>query len=489
VSTVPSSSQDGPASIIDARRSRGLVDDLMTRLGEAATRVILPSERTRAQGEVGGVRAAFVRRAFSIDFLATCLIMLAVATIEGGVIAVFAKQTFASSVDATTLNLFVGLLAAMGELANILSFFWTGVSQGKPKVRLLNIMLGAMIACIGAIALVPTSGMAALWILLLLVLAARVCWSGMVTLRPTLWRANYPPDVRTRVVGILSSVQVLCVAIVGSSLAFTLDKNPDAYRIFLPVAAVVGLAGVVIGSRQRVRREHKLLRGERSDPDQARIMKPWEGPLVVLKVLRQDKWYAQFMLWMFILGFGNLTITPTLVISLKEEFGFGHFQSVLITSTIPCVMTLLAIPFWRRLLDQGHVVRFRSLHSWTFVAGGIAYTTGAWTDHVWWYFVGAALMGIGFGGGSLAWNIGHVDFARPSETSKYMATHVTLNGVRGLLAPIAVTTFYELLKKKGVDAHLWVQAASLFISIIGAAGFVHLRWKMGKLTEKVRRGG
>jgi hypothetical protein len=69
-----------------------------------------------------------------------------------------------------------------------------------------------------------------------------------------------------------------------------------------------------------------------------------------------------------------------------------------------------------------------------------------------------------------------------------MATHVTLNGVRGLLAPIAVTTLYELLKKKGVDAHLWVQAGSLFISIIGAAGFVHLRWKMGKLTDKVRRG-
>jgi MFS family permease len=460
----------------------------MTRLGECATRIVLPSERVREVGDAPSVRAAFVRRAFSIDFLATCLIMLAVATIEGGVIAVFAKQTFEGSVDNTTLNLFVGLLGAMGELANILSFFWTGVSQGKPKIKLFTMMLGAMIACIGAIALVPTTGMGALWVLLLLVLAARVCWSGMVTLRPTIWRANYPPDVRTRVVGILSSVQVVCVAVVGSSLAFTLDKNPDAYRIFLPIAAVIGLAGVAIAAKQRVRREHNLLRGERNDPDQARIMKPWEGPLVVLKVLRQDKWYAQFMLWMFVLGFGNLTITPTLVISLKEEFNFGHFQSVLITSTIPCVMTLLAIPFWRRLLDQGHVVRFRSLHSWTFVAGGIAYTTGAATDHVWWYFAGAALMGIGFGGGSLAWNIGHVDFARPSETSKYMATHVTLNGVRGLLAPIAVTTLYELLKKKGVDAHLWVQAGSLFVSIIGAAGFVHLRWKMGKLTDKVRRG-
>jgi hypothetical protein len=34
-----------------------------------------------------------------------------------------------------------------------------------------------------------------------------------------------------------------------------------------------------------------------------------------------------------------------------------------------------------------------------------------------------------------------------------------------------------------VDAHLWVQASSLMIGIVGAAGFVWLRWKMGKVVE------
>jgi hypothetical protein len=59
---------------------------------------------------------------------------------------------------------------------------------------------------------------------------------------------------------------------------------------------------------------------------------------------------------------------------------------------------------------------------------------------------------------------------------------VTLNGIRGLLAPIAVTTAYEGLKKAGIDAHLWVQVAGLVMSVFGALGFVHLRWKMGKLA-------
>jgi MFS family permease len=437
------------------------------------------------------------RPTFRAELLATALLMVAMATIEGGIIAVFAKQSFSGSVSDRTLNLTVGLLGAAAELANILSFVWSGVSQGKPKVQLLTRLMVVILICIVVIAMVPTRGLWALWTLLGLVLIARLCWSGVLTLRPTIWRANYPRHVRVNVVGVLAGIQVLMVAIVGISLAAVLDKHPDAYRYFLPSAVVVALVGVWVYSRIRVRREGKLLREENDEGGwgvgggvggAGKVMRPWQGPGVVLRVLREDRWYAQFMLWMFVLGFANLTVTPTLVISLKEEFHFGHLESVLITSSIPCIATLLAIPLWRRFLDRSHVVHFRAIHAWVFVLASVAYCIGAWQDTVGWYFAGATLMGIGFGGGSLAWNLGHVDFAPPSQTSKYMATHVTLNGVRGLLAPIAVTSAYEALKAKGLDAHLWVQVVALGISVVGAAGFVHLRYAMGKLVEARPRG-
>lgn len=428
---------------------------------------------------------ALTRPTYRREVLATAFFMMAMATIEGGVIAVFAKQTFADSVPSFQLNLMVGLLGAAAELANILSFAWSNASHGQRKVPMLTGLMAVVVACIGAIALVPTTGPGALWTLLALVLVARVCWSGVITLRPTLWRANYPRHARVNVVGVLSAISVLTVATVGASLAWLLDRNPDAYRVFLPIAAVCALIGTLIYSRMRVRGEAVLLREERADKSNpsSRAMRPWQGPLVVWQVLRQDRWYAQFMLWMFVLGFANLTITPTLVISLKEEFGYGHFQSVLITSSIPAMATLVGIPLWRRLLDRAHIVRFRAIHGWTFVAAGIFYTTGAAIDVVTFYFIGAVLMGIGFGGGSLAWNLGHVDFSPPSQTSKYMATHVTLNGIRGLMAPVAVVAFYETMKARGFDAHLWVQASSLVISVVGAAGFVHLRASMGKLAD------
>lgn len=411
------------------------------------------------------------------------LITVARATIEGSILAVFAKHAFSGAVGSWQLNMLVGLIGAAAELANILSFFWSGLSQGKSKKPLIAGMLCMMMACAMLIALIPSgevAGPAGLWMLLAIALAARVCWSGYITLRPTIWRANYPAHERTRVVGLISSVEVAVIAVVGGLLSFLLDHYPDAFRIFIPAAGLVGILGVLMLTRLPIRKEAQLLATERGHKDAT--MKPWQGPLVVLRVLRQDRWYAQFMLWMFVLGFANLMVTPTLVISLKEELAFTQFQSVLVVSSVPLIVTLFSIPLWRAFLDRSHVVHFRAIHGWVFVVASCFYTIGAITDLAAWYFVGAICMGVGFGGGSMAWNLGHVDFARPSETSRYMATHVTLNGVRGLLAPIAVTASYEALKGAGKDAHLWVQAAGLVLSVIGALGFVYLRYSMGKLA-------
>jgi hypothetical protein len=43
--------------------------------------------------------------------------------------------------------------------------------------------------------------------------------------------------------------------------------------------------------------------------------------------------------------------------------------------------------------------------------------------------------GLGSGGGTLAWNLGHLEFARPSQTELYMGIHVALTGLRALLMP------------------------------------------------------
>lgn len=413
---------------------------------------------------------------------------LVLAAIDSGVVSVFAKQTFEAVPD-RRLNFAVALLGSMEAFANILSFVWSGIGHGRAKIRIINALQVAVVLLVASIAFLPRTE-AGLYGLVCIVLLARTCWSGIITLRPTVWRANYPADLRARIVGRFSMAQVLTVALIGMLLGRLLDSDLFLFRVAVPIACVLGLAAVGLTASIRVRREGTLLKKEHGEHGSARRLRPWEGFAPMVRVLKQDKRYAQFMICMFVLGFGNLMVTPILAITLREEFSLSYFWSILITTTTPQIMILLMVPFWARFLDRSHVVLFRSIHSWTFVSAGVVFLIGAIAHMPEFMFAANALMGLGYAGGTLAWNLGHVDFSPPAQTSQYMAAHVTLNGVRGLLAPLLAVALYEALKAIGLDAAVWVYSVSLCVSIAGAAGFVALRRSMGRQVEQdVRRGG
>lgn len=430
-----------------------------------------------------GSQPLLSRQSYTLELTTAGFFALALAAIESGVISVFAKQTFEGVVSERTLNFTVAALGSMDALANILSFVWLSGSHGRPKVPFINALQVVVLVCIVSLALIPRTP-AGLGLLVFAVLTARTCWSGIVMLRSTVWRANYARAVRASIIGRVSTLQVLVVAGIGALLGSLLDRSLSCYQICLPV--VVALAMVAVGAtgRLRVRRERALLRAEREGP---RVLPPWKGPLVVLQVLRRDPWYSKFMLWMFVLGFGNIMVTPVLAIMLRDQFGVKFLASILVTSTIPFVVQAMAIPAWARLLDRAHVVRFRSIHAWCFAAAGIVMVLASAMHRVELLYVSAVMLGVAFAGGTLAWNLGHVDFSPPGETGRYMATHVTLNGLRGLLAPLASVVIYEAARSAGWNAPLTALGVSLVVSIAGAAGFVLLRAQMGTLGSTPNR--
>lgn len=420
--------------------------------------------------------------------LATVLFFsITLAAVEGGVVSVFTKQTFSGVVSAVTLNRMVGVIGASSEIANILSFAWVTASHGRAKIAFINGLQLAAIALVAAMAATPQSA-AGLFMLAGLVLAARACWSGIITLRPTVWRANYPPRTRAAIVGKFAMIQQVIVALGGMGLGYALDRNLGLYRVIVPVMAACGVVAFFATRGMRVRRHRAMIKSE----SQAAVLPPWKGPAVVWRVLRKDRWFAKFMLWMFVLGMGNLMLTPILAITLHDEFGLGYRDSILVITTIPYLVLPLAVPMWARLLDRAHVVRFRAIHGWTFAAATLLFLLAVTLHEVWLLYAAAAMQGVGLGGGSLAWNLGHVDFAPPTQTSQYMATHVTLNGVRGLIAPLLSVELYHVLRKWGLDAAgagAWVLVICLLLCIAGSAGFVRLRMAMGTAAGTHARHG
>jgi hypothetical protein len=116
---------------------------------------------------------------------------------------------------------------------------------------------------------------------------------------------------------------------------------------------------------------------------------------------------------------------------------------------VPRLMMLGTIGRWGRFLDRFGVVRLRvfNVSLWT---ASLLFGTGATlvaihpdasgAGHlplaVALFLVRSLLAGLGQGGGALAWNIGHLHFAQDERAELYMGIHVSLTGIRGLLAPM-----------------------------------------------------
>jgi hypothetical protein len=283
------------------------------------------------------------------------------------------------------------------------------------------------------------------------------------------WRANYPRHIRARIAGNMATVQSLVLALSGWILGLGMDLSPRSFHVIFPALAVLGIGGNMLWRRVRVRGESRLLRLESMDAGSA----PRIHPASVIHVLREDPPFARFMLWMWIFGLGNLMIGAPQAIMLEDELHATYTQGILATTVIPLLVMPLAIPFWARRLDRSHVVDFRAVHAWTFVAATLVMFVASVMRSMPLFYVAAVLLGVGFAGGSLAWNLGHQDFAPPERDAEYMGVHVTLNGLRGLLAPFLAVGLYQWLQSLGHAP--WIFLICTVVNVIGAAGFVLLR--------------
>ena len=408
------------------------------------------------------------RTQYKRELLAWALLPMMMGAIEGGVVGVLTKRLFSGAVDELMLDWAVAALAAAQGFANISSFVWAGMSHGKHKIRFLTILKIAVIILIGAVSLVPRTP-AGLCVLLVCVVGSRICWAGVVTLRSTVWQANYPRSNRADVAGRIATVQAIILATVGLGIGELMDQNEESFRWIYPVAASFGIIGAWVYSKMQVIGHEKILSDERAQPELA-TTSPWK----TIALLKEDFAFAKYMTCQFIFGLGNLMLTAPLVVVLSDQFSFDYLGEILIVSTIPIILMPLSIPLWSRLLTRVHVIQFRAIHSWVFVLSALVFGVSILLSSAAGLWVAAAIRGVGFGGGVLAWNLGHQDFAPVEQSGRYMGLHVTLTGIRGLIAPALGMGLYTYLLSISEHAGEGVFFIGALISGVGGIGFLIL---------------
>lgn len=420
---------------------------------------------------------ALSRRAYRWELTSACFMPAAVACAEGQFISVIAQESFGGGGFA------VATITASATLAMLSTPVWNRLVLGRDRVRWINGMQLTVIACVLLMALAPLNAFG-LALLVSSVLVARCALTGITNTRTELWRSNYPRRSRATLTGRFTIVATLVVVIVSLLVGAASDLAPErwaphAFRPVFLLAVAMALAGVWAFSHVPWRGRAASMKRERASrvrtPDD-----PGARP-TMWSILREDRAYRRFMFAQFVLGVPNLAAAAPFILALKDPLNLDASGQILLSQTIPVLLTMLAIPFWSMVLDRMHILRFRVFHSWFFVFANLLMGVGILTHAVWVLFLARIILGIASGGGVLAWNLGHHDFAPKHLASLYMGIHVTLTGVRGALAPYAGALLFTGFAIEIAGARLawdgmggWLFLLLAFVSAIGALLFLRL---------------
>lgn len=399
----------------------------------------------------------------------------------------------------------IAIATATPIAAFITSIIWGMMCVGRPKIRLLVLFSAGAALLTGMAGAIPATRFGATCFICQMA-AVQVLMAGVVTVRSAVWKSNYPREVRGRITARLQRVRFVVSVLTALTAAALCDWSPGSYRFIYPGVALVGLAAVRLAARIRIRGERRELSGvvqPADDPDLRRsLVEPFSLTALVspghvlgemVRVLRDDRRYLLYCVAQLFTGLANLMTISIIAAVVTTRLDFGHawgfWVSTALLVAIPQLAILGSLGRWGGLFDRVGVLGFRVINvmCWTtsillamfatMVTENSAMVGAGFLPLAVVLFAGRGIFyGLGRGGGALAWHIGHLHFAHPEKAEIYMGIHVSLTGLRGIVAPIGGVLLWQ-----AVGWPVWVVA--LAFALVSLAMY---RWMA---EEEKRRAG
>ncbi len=244
--------------------------------------------------------SALAEGIFRREILPWGLLGLALGLVEGATAAVLVKQHFAGVAPAFAVNLAVALVSGAPAFSNVLSFMWANIAHGRARVQLMVALQAGFALLVGCVSFASRAA-GGLILTVLSVIAARVVWAGVLTVRAAVWSANYPRNVLARITGRIVIVNSIAVAISAALVGWVLEAQALDARWLYGGGALAGLLGAWLYRAMRVRREFRLLAAEAASAAQS---EPFSLKMLT-RILKEDRAYREYMLWMGIFGGGD----------------------------------------------------------------------------------------------------------------------------------------------------------------------------------------
>lgn len=315
------------------------------------------------------------------------------------------------------------LMNAGQGLPLVLAILWVPLIQRRNPVRLTSFVLG-----LGGLVML-SSGLARSTWSFSLVLACSLLPTALY--RPILGTALqriYPAQWRGKLLSLPSAADMLCRVLVLVFVGRLLRRDLEAYRVVFPLAGLCMLVGALLfrsipGSRgdRRARRapQSRSLRGHALDAVRAAL---------------DNKALLVFLIGYSLATCGGVLHGNALPLFAKDEIGLNTAQwGYAIAASL--VVTLATFWFWGAFMD-----RFSAPLTMVICWAALAALTAAVFFVESWPALLAIMTarGLFFSGNLLAFFPIVMHFTRSSETTRGMALHSSLWGIRWVMMPLVV---------------------------------------------------
>ena len=379
-----------------------------------------------------------------------------VGLIEGNFASIIVAKTFQGS------GFLISVASATPMAMHVVSLAWGAYCVGRRKLRIFTFCTTGTALTLASVAMTPDATYGG-WLFVLQMAAAQFFQTGAVTVRSALWKSNYPLRDRGKIAGRLQKARAFTRLLSVALIAFVFDYDPQSYRWIYPAVAIVGLVGVLCLQRMRVRGEvGELRRIHRGERGHGVLTKPVSTLHILstshifksaIHVLRKDAHFRNYCIAQMFAGITNLMVRAVIVVIVTQQvlsgMESGYWLSMAVLELLPMLLMLATMHASAQYFDRSGVLRYRSIQmvGWLLaiffgMCGTLAieHIDGvgplALLISIGCFTLSSIFRGICLGGGSIAWNLGHLHFARDDDAEVYMGIHVSLTGLRAMFIPM-----------------------------------------------------
>ena len=283
--------------------------------------------------------------------------------------------------------------------------------------------------------------------------------SLLIPAQNSIYQKNINSTHRAKIYGYTISLGMLI------SIGFTffagrlLDSQESMYRLILVLTGISGFISCVFLALVKIQepvcteiREKPRFRDVLADPIHR-----------TLKLLKENKQFAAFERSYSIYGMGFIMMTPIIPIYLVDVLKLSYTTNFLAKGIISQVGLLFLSPYIGKIHDRLHPFRFISVAFATLFLYPILILLSSQLLQyhvlsVAIVFAAYLVFGIAMAAVNISWNMSSIYFAGAEDAAMYQSVHVTMTGIRGLIAPVLGLL---LMKFIGITAVFVVAAGFL----------------------------